>query len=723
MRRLILYQLAILIFAACIVSPDVALAQNPQRPLLVIPGLYQSRLRNDEGTIIFGDNYSLSLQNIKYRGSSDTIRSAGVSKEVKFILPYLTADVAGNYLATLSKHGYVEGVTLFIFDYDWRLSSQENAKKLNEILTTHPILSSRVFDIMGIDQGGIIAEVLLKDGRYTRAANRVHALVEVAVPRLGTVNGMRLLSDGFGNRILNNFISIEQLRDTYISFPAFFEWLPRYRGCCFSGDPSSLTASPLDLLSDTAWADLSWLLPCDFQTIDNQYLMDKLKQARNTFDIVQRAFPENTSIITVQSRSYETRASVYVDTKKKSTIFLTGEGDDVVPFLSSSLSGNTIRVLSAGDHKTLLDNGTVSEIIDILSNSKPTFSSQTPLRQIVYTEIKSQVEPPIAVVGSPMKLALSLQVPPELEGSTMVSAQVDNLSKIILEKSVSKDDNLLHFGAMITAPLQPGTHGVTFTISSNGANALSYGVDLPVIKAADLEKISGSKSIDWQLLAKSVIRLRVGGEAEIDYPGEGRKIVKVPEEAGVGVIIGSRGMSITAQHVVGTESKWKRDDLSKVVGRKIFVDMYEGGEPRSLRKPIERGVQFPLGSTELGGIDVARFFLSEPGENRAVGGVNWCPVKPNSDVVALIWRAGTNRPDPRWGKAKAPSQNHPDLESVHFDEPLERGDSGSPLFDEKGMLVGIITDMQNDDHHYGLFLPVRQLSTVLTDFPLSSNCQ
>jgi hypothetical protein len=106
----------------------------PERPLVFVPGLLGSMLcrtgADGEQTIVFGTADALGqFPALAVDAAGDDLEPCGLLREVSF-LGVFTQTVYGPFVERLEQAGYREGETLFVFDYDWRLSIFDNAERL-----------------------------------------------------------------------------------------------------------------------------------------------------------------------------------------------------------------------------------------------------------------------------------------------------------------------------------------------------------------------------------------------------------------------------------------------------------------------------------------------------------------------------------------------------------------------------------------------------------------
>src|SRR6267142_4777440 len=151
----------------------MAVAQSsPERPVVVIPGILGSKLcERSSGTIIWGDRRSLEkFAQLALPAHYDpaTLKHVpcGLVENVNILGPWQVHQY-DDLLNTLNGMGYQNGVNLFVFDYDWRLSNRESARRLNSFIAQK--IPSGQFDLVTHSMGGIVAKLwMVEQGGVSR---------------------------------------------------------------------------------------------------------------------------------------------------------------------------------------------------------------------------------------------------------------------------------------------------------------------------------------------------------------------------------------------------------------------------------------------------------------------------------------------------------------------------------------------------------------------------
>lgn len=136
-----------------------------------------------------------------------------------------TVHVFDKLIDDFTNAGYIEGNDLFVFPYDWRLSTKSTADllqvKIDQVLA---YTGKEKVDIVAHSMGGLVAKkYIANDGK-----NKVDQLIFLGTPQLGSPKAFKTLM--FGDRMGYKFLilGLNQLRAKYISqnMPSVYELLP-----------------------------------------------------------------------------------------------------------------------------------------------------------------------------------------------------------------------------------------------------------------------------------------------------------------------------------------------------------------------------------------------------------------------------------------------------------------------------------------------------------------
>ncbi|MGE0848274.1 MAG: serine protease [Hyphomicrobiaceae bacterium] len=194
---------------------------------------------------------------------------------------------------------------------------------------------------------------------------------------------------------------------------------------------------------------------------------------------------------------------------------------------------------------------------------------------------------------------------------------------------------------------------------------------------------ASSQAIDknriWEDHKTAVVRLRASGT--------GADGTEKALQQGTGVIISSDGFILTALHVVGFDEDWQRDGPQKIPQRRVEVQALD-----------DRGVPYVLSTNAsvraVPGSDLAILRVDGTCHRHA----NLTPTRPQGfpALVAIVW-----------GSERVPRPLSTDLTTTNINKDgdvltVERigaveGNSGSPLFDSEGRVIGLLTNKLGDN--------------------------
>lgn len=350
--------------AAAIVFPQAArTAESIQRPLVLIPGILGSKLCGQSGEVVWGTGRSLSnftrLQlNVSH---PEKLEPCGLIDKIEILGPLYSINAYKALLDHLRSIGFIENKNLFLFDYDWRLSNYDNARKLKEFIAARQAegkLPGR-FDIIAHSMGGIVARIYLNEN----LDNRVNKIIYFGAPFLGAANTLGTLSEGWGS--FSNWLAggMDKIREVTVSFPGFLELLPRYNRCCYVRDTDG-TRRDIDIFDANEWKALNWL-PSRVHNDPALFSAFKaaLDRSKNLTPLL-RTVPPNLLEVKFAGDAHLTRT--YFAVKAGATApssdawyFTQDKGDGTVPVWSaacdesfSSLAGTLV---SFAEHATLFD--------------------------------------------------------------------------------------------------------------------------------------------------------------------------------------------------------------------------------------------------------------------------------------------------------------------------------------------------------------------------------
>lgn len=334
-----------------------------RRPVIFIPGLLGSRLCRDnpanpaEPVIVWGSVGALAefpaLRIAK--GSPNDIKPCGLIREIVF-LGVQVQEIYGPVIAHLEKTGYRDGVDLFIFDYDWRLSVFDNAAALERFVREKIPDPARRFDIVAHSMGGLIARIFAL--RHDKAS-QLARLFSAGTPFQGSAKVYVTVEKGWGT--LNPLMGgLSTFRRTMLSFPSIFELAPRYSDCCEAGKGSAFAFGDSD-----AWRALKWT---GVDPADMADLKTAASRAAELRKIVETSLPagvEDVMLIGVDQRTPQ-RVTFDVGADSAAARVQTSwQGDATVLRDSAALSTAIVHPTSFATHEKILHDPQIQEFLRV----------------------------------------------------------------------------------------------------------------------------------------------------------------------------------------------------------------------------------------------------------------------------------------------------------------------------------------------------------------------
>ena len=282
---------------------------GPDRnPVIVIPGILGSRLKDSEtGTVVWGafagafadpaDPQGARLCALPMKEGApladlrDGVVAAGALDRLTISIVGLPIELNAyaNILQTLGVGGYRDDqiayevdygddhFTCFQFDYDWRRSNVENAKRLHEFIIEKrsyveaelarrygPGAREIKFDIVAHSMGGLIARYFLRYGSAPlpedgsppditwEGSRLVDQVILVGTPNAGSAQAIKELVHGMQKApILPKYESA--LLGT---MPAIFELMPRPRHGALVGAGDA--KEKVDFYDPAFWMEMEW---------------------------------------------------------------------------------------------------------------------------------------------------------------------------------------------------------------------------------------------------------------------------------------------------------------------------------------------------------------------------------------------------------------------------------------------------------------------------------
>jgi pimeloyl-ACP methyl ester carboxylesterase len=411
----------------------------PERPLVFVPGMLGSMLcrtaADGTRTVVWGTSDAIGQFPTLAVASANDIAPCGLIREISY-LGIFSQSVYGPFIDRLEQAGYRQGETLFVFDYDWRLSVLDNARRLGAYVEA-TIPGAGDIDIVAHSMGGLIARTYaLEEG----GADRIARLVSAGSPWRGSVQVFELLQNGWGlaNALMGG---LDAFRKTIVSFPSLFEMMPDYDGCC---------ASAFDATSVEAWTALNWT------GIEKDGLPDlgeiKAQQTRLQW-LLGRPLPasiEEAFVIGVDQRTPQRYELQPRGGQARFNVSASWEGDGTVMRDSALLTERVTYPTSFATHDAILNDPSVQDfVIATLAQGPDAAIGRVPVRK--RTSILTALGAFVELVG----VAITTDQPAYLPGST---------ATITVHLRLDVEDPIASSAIRLTvAP--PGQPGVTVTLA------------------------------------------------------------------------------------------------------------------------------------------------------------------------------------------------------------------------------------------------------------------
>ena len=458
----------------------------PERPLVFVPGLLGSMLcrpgPQGEQVVVWGTVEAMGqFPTLALDPAANDIEPCGLIREISF-LGIFSQTVYGPFIDRLEKAGYREGETLFIFDYDWRLSVFDNARRLADLID-EKIPGAGAIDIVAHSMGGLIARTYaLEEG----GAARIGRLVSAGTPWRGSVQVFELLHGGWGlaNVLLGG---LDTFRRTAISFPSTFEMIPHYEGCCADSQPG---APAFEATSLDAWLALNWA------GIDRDALPDlagvEARQARLR-DIVAAPLPahiEEAFAVGVDQRTSQQYDLQFGDGEARLAVRTSWEGDGTVMRDSALLEERVTYPTSFATHDAILNDALVQDFVIAALADGPEVAVETvPVRErtsiltalgtlVELIGVAIEMDQPVyragALARANVHLRLAVDEPVEATAIRMtVAAPGGPATEVPLTPSPQASDPSNPFEQSFSAQFETGAVAgeLTVTVSLEGTGA------------------------------------------------------------------------------------------------------------------------------------------------------------------------------------------------------------------------------------------------------------
>jgi pimeloyl-ACP methyl ester carboxylesterase len=463
-------------------------ADGPQRALVFIPGILGSKLSDGSGNVIWGNRNSLSnYASLDVLPGSDNggLKPAGLISSINVLGPFWTIHQYDDLIGLLRDLGFEDSRTLFTFPYDWRLSNFETAKRFDEFVMNTSALREGNFDIVAHSMGGLVTRIWMAEHG---GASKVHKVIYLGTPFLGSMNSLDTISNGWGS--FANLVAggLSTIRRTTLSFPSIYELFPTYPDCCREGTKEKF--STFDILNPDNWKS-GWLPP-EYRPGGSrrQVLVDGLANARGLSLII--ATPSAAPEIKVTGDIIDTKLWLYTRDRSSSPddwIFTNSRGDGTVPIWSAAANFKNLEGTDPSfvEHSTIFADKYVRSRIarELVPGAAPSVAAPT-LGEVMTPEgvrhlsnVRAKIEPPLVAPGKDADLVIELT----FEESTSIGAVTPTVeiahdagpSRIVVSNNTSAEDlknHILRYRGLVTAPPMEDTFEVRVTIPDQGTTSL-----------------------------------------------------------------------------------------------------------------------------------------------------------------------------------------------------------------------------------------------------------
>lgn len=452
----------------------------PARALVLVPGILGSKICDrTSGQLIWGGTDSFkNLPDLLLPDEFDSERlqqkSCGIIDSVQILGPWKIKKY-DDLLKTLTDLGYVLDKSLFVFDYDWRLSNTINAERLAAKVEVWAKGSE--IDIVAHSMGGIIAKLYISNPTNK---DRVRKFMTLGTPYQGSVTTIETIDLGFGFWSNLQAMGRENVHRVALSFPSLYELLPNYKSsqCCFWRSRDGRTTA-FDILDPKQWEKLDFL-PEEFRLQKKRaWLVSTLSRAKAVQDIMSKPLPVSVQRWTIVNGLIDTpwKATItdYSPTKVE---YLTWKGDGtVIDYSASDWNVFQARPSNSEHQRIFADDSARQTIRWIFGNDKePTAGPGTAITAFIegadkiryrVSGIAYRIEPSVVRSGESTRLILKLSGDEDLSKADLSNISIE--SPITTNKlQTIHSDTSQEISFNFNAPTSSGAHSVSFVIPGIG---------------------------------------------------------------------------------------------------------------------------------------------------------------------------------------------------------------------------------------------------------------
>lgn len=360
-----------------------------RNPVIIIPGITGSYLYkdyDDKGEIWPDISKLMSPLSISDLFLNDLVLNEDGTEKTEFpikvgdiIRGILNVHVFDNLINKLQEEGYVEGSNLFVFPYDWRLSTKGTALLLNDEI--NKIISDTgqtQVDIISHSMGGLVAKKYIAD----YGQDKIDKLIFLGTPQLGSPKAFKVLMFGDSMGYEKLFLGLNQLRAKFISqnMPSVYELLPSSK---YINENGNYVVNALD--KDNS-LNLNHIETKDFLVKEgrNSFMFPFAEELHESIDYLNLSGVRAYNFV---GCAIPTIGKITVQKEKSWLGKILGEkqdyklgyttGDETVPLVSASKTiGSDVYYVRGVSHGGLPDSDSVMNgIISVLKNEGITFDN------------------------------------------------------------------------------------------------------------------------------------------------------------------------------------------------------------------------------------------------------------------------------------------------------------------------------------------------------------
>ena len=229
-------------------------------------------------------------------------------------------------------------------------------------------------------------------------------------------------------------------------------------------------------------------------------------------------------------------------------------------------------------------------------------------------------------------------------------------------------------------------------MQSHSSGSLSYDLSVMPSKKVDYFRKS-NESVSEKLSGKSIYEKYAGGVLEVQIQVSGGVA------SGSAFLVSSDGVAVTNAHVVTDDGRMSEKIMVNAGGAVVSATLINGtfSAPSGMQGIDLALIRLNRVPSNTPVLKLGNSDLVKPGETvYAIGNALGQGISIVSGIVSDVQRdVGTGCP------------------MIMIDCPINHGNSGGPLFDETGMVIGITTCGQSEEYHVNYAIPSNVISKFI----------